>query len=104
VLQSWARLEVGVFQGKGSEFASEDENDFSDSPDGTPVTLEDGRLRVHFVSKQTQDRGLKDERVSIQAEPWPATGVPRFETFTANASRAVPNHRQDWLGKNLEHP
>jgi hypothetical protein len=52
--QSWAHLQVSVFERRGSEFVSGDENYFSDPPDDRPVALERGRLRVHFVSKSVK--------------------------------------------------
>ena len=62
--QSWAHLQVSVFQRRGSEFVSGDENYFSDSPDDGPVTLERGRLRVYFVSKSVKLPSIERPRSS----------------------------------------
>ncbi len=51
--QSWQPLEVDVFQRKGSEIASGDENSFADSVRGGSVRLSGGRLALHFPSSAT---------------------------------------------------
>jgi hypothetical protein len=68
--QSWVRLEVSVFQRKGSGFASGDEKYFIDSPDGASVTLQDGHLRVHFVSNRMKLPSIDLDLVRQQDNCW----------------------------------
>jgi len=48
--QYWQHLNFGVFQRKGAEMVFGEEGFFSDDPRGSSVTLEDGRLQLHFNS------------------------------------------------------
>jgi hypothetical protein len=48
--QSWQHLNFGVFHRRGSEIAFGEEGYFADDPRGGPVSLENGRLQLHFVS------------------------------------------------------
>jgi len=48
--QKWQHLEFGVFQRKGPEMAFGEEGFFADDPRGGSVTLQNGRLRLHFIS------------------------------------------------------
>src|SRR5882757_8106991 len=52
VEQLWQYLEVAVYERHGATLVFGEENYFSDSPRGASVTMEDGRLQLHFVSQR----------------------------------------------------
>lgn len=58
VSQSWIDLQVGVFDRRGREILTDEENGFSDSPRGGGVRFENGRLTLHFAGAPPVDLDL----------------------------------------------
>lgn len=57
-IQSWQSLEVGVYERRGAILQVEEQNYFSDSPRGGNVSLDDGRLKLHFVPRVASDPAI----------------------------------------------
>ena len=69
-VQSWQSLEVGVYERKGAMLQMGDQNGFSDSPRGGDVSLEDGRLKLHFVPRVATDPAIDLDLVHDADGSW----------------------------------
>ena len=70
VPQSWQDLQVGVFERKGAEIQFGEEGFFSDSRRGGSLTLDAGRLQLHFVSQWADVQSVDLDLVQQGGDCW----------------------------------
>jgi hypothetical protein len=70
VQQLWQYLEVGVYERAGAVLVFGEENFFSDSPRGAHVTVEEGRLQLHFVSQWADTPSVDLDLVKQPGDRW----------------------------------
>jgi hypothetical protein len=70
VEQLWQYLEVSVYERHGPTLIFGEENYFSDSPKSASVTMEDGRLQLHFVSQRPNTPPVDLDLVKRPGDRW----------------------------------